>query len=132
MQKIKNLVYSSTKQLIRFGIVGVINTIITISIIFILSNIYNVYYIISNGVGYIAGFINSFLMNKFWTFQSKGNVLKESYWFIIVFFISYGIQLLILYYLHESLKINENLSQILSMIFYTLVNFILNKFLTFR
>ncbi len=132
MQKFKSFIYSSTKQFIRFGIVGVINTLITISIIFILSNVYNVHYIISNIIGYIAGFMNSFLMNKFWTFQSKGNFLKESYWFILVFLISYALQVLILYYLHGILKINENLSQILSMICYTLVNFILNKFLTFR
>ncbi|GIX41674.1 MAG: polysaccharide biosynthesis protein GtrA [Leptospiraceae bacterium] len=129
---LKNTFYRTTKQFVKFGIVGIINTIITLSIIFILSNYYDVHYIISNAIGYIAGFINSFIMNKFWTFKSKGNVFKESIWFIIVFLISYGIQLIVLYYLHGILNYNENLSQILSMIVYTVVNFLLNKFLTFR
>lgn len=132
MQKLKTFIYTNIKQFLRFATVGMINTIITISIIFILSNIFNIYYIISNVVGYVAGLINSFIMNKFWTFQSKGNFLKESYWFFVVFLISYILQLMVLYYFHEIVKFNENLSQILSNIFYTLVNFTLNKLLTFR
>jgi len=128
----KDFLLTTLQQGIKFGIVGIINTFITLMIIFILSNYYHIYYIFSNAIGYIAGFINSFIMNKLWTFRSKGKILKESLLFVIAFFISYGIQLIILFYLHEILGYSENISQIISMIFYTLANFMINKFLTFR
>jgi len=130
--RLKEQLLKTISQFIKFGIVGLINTLITLTTIFILSNYLNVYYIYSNFIGYLLGFINSFIMNKFWTFRSYGNLYKESVLFLIVFLVCYLIQLSFLYYLHGIKQLNENLSQIISMIVYTLANFLLNKFLTFK
>jgi len=130
--QLKQQLFKTTSQLIKFGIVGVINTLITLTTIFVLSNYLNVYYIYSNCIGYLLGFINSFVMNKFWTFQSQGNIYKESLFFLLVFLVCYIIQLSVLYYLHGIRQYNENLSQLISMVVYTLANFLLNKFLTFK
>ena len=83
-------------------------------------------------IGYTFGFINSFIWNKFWTFKSKNFQTKEAVLFIFVFLISYAIQFILLLFLKEVIHIKVELAQILAMIFYTIINFLGNKYLTFK
>ena len=119
------------KQLFKYGIVGVFNTVITLATIFIVTHLLKNPYL-ANGIGYILGFCNSFIMNRFWTFKSTGSVKKESFTFIIIFGICYLIQLGIFYTLNAKLNLNTNWAQIIAMVFYTVINFLGNKFVTFK
>lgn len=120
------------REFIKFLITGVINTTITLGIIFLMYNFFGIHYVLSNAIGYVLGFINSFLMNKFWTFKSKGSLIKQFFVFLKVFLVCYLFQLAFLYYFSEELLLEKNISQILSMIIYTIANFLFNKFLTFK
>lgn len=120
------------REFIKFLITGVINTTITLGIIFLMYNFFGIHYVLSNAIGYALGFINSFLMNKFWTFKSKGGLIKQFFVFLKVFLVCYLFQLAFLYYFSEELLLEKNISQILSMIIYTIANFLFNKFLTFK
>ena len=119
-------------QFLKFGIVGLLNTLITLSIIFILMKLLHVSYRISNIIGYIFGLSNSFIWNKFWTFKSKIFSAREIILFLLVFLVSFGLQFLILNLLVEIIHINEDLSQIFAMIFYTIINFFGNKYITIK
>ena len=130
--KKKNNVSRIIRQFIKYGLVGVLNTILTISIIFIFMKLLNASYIISNAVGYLFGFINSFILNKIWTFKSKKSIGKESFYFILIFIICYSFQLVFLVILKEKLLVNPEYAQIIAMVFYTIINFTGNKFITFR
>lgn len=120
------------KQAIKFSMVGLINTGITIGSIFILTKLFSVNYVVANGIGYILGLINSFLMNRSWTFKSAGNVGNQGLKFLIVFGICYCSQLLFLIILKEKIGLNPDYAQIISMVFYTGLNFVLSKFYTFK
>lgn len=120
-------------QMVKYGLVGVINTLITAIIILLLMNGFGVSYKASNAVGYVAGFINSFILNKKWTF--KGNhdsTLRQLFKFGAVFAICYALQLGLVVFMVENLNINENISQLAGMVFYTFVGFVLNKLFTFK
>ena len=119
------------KQFFKFSIVGILNTFIGLGTILILYNIYSVNYVLANVVGYILGLINSFIWNKKWTFKSKGPFSKEIIPFLITFIISYFANLVSVIFIVEVLKINPNISQVISMGIYTAVNFILNRKWTF-
>jgi putative flippase GtrA len=69
------------KQILKFIIIGLLNSLITLAIIYFLFNIYKMDYRIANAVGYIIGFINSFIWNKLWTFKSNKNFLIEAFFF---------------------------------------------------
>ena len=73
------------------------------------------------------GLINSFVLNKYYTFKSTNSWKKEILPFIVVFLISYSISHIFLIYLVEKLIINENIAILFSMIAYTIIGFILNK-----
>ena len=127
-----NKIIKTIEQFAKFGMVGVLNTIITISVIFIFMKLFHVSYIISNAVGYLFGFINSFILNKIWTFKSKKSIGSESFFFVLIFIICYSLQLILLVILKEKLQIMPEYAQIISMIFYSIINFSGNKFITFK
>ena len=122
----------SFRQFFKYGIVGVVNTLITLAAIFILMEFIGVHYVAANAVGYILGFINSFIMNKIWTFESKGNTSKEILSFVLIFLVSYAFQLLLLILIKEKIGISAEIAQVVAMIFYTIISFIGNKSFTFR
>jgi putative flippase GtrA len=119
------------RQFFKYSVVGLINTIIGLGIIFVLFNVYKVNYVFSNVIGYTFGLINSFILNKRWTFRSTNHYSREIIPFIIIFAISYFTNFLTLIVNIEVFKINPNLSQVLSVIVYSITNFLLNKKWTF-
>lgn len=120
------------QQFVKFGLVGVINTLITLGAIYVLRNVFDVAKYPSNFIGYLLGFCNSFILNRIWTFQSKGSVKKDTTLFIIVSVATYILQVGILAFLSHTLKINEGWATIIANIFYTVIGFAGNKFITFR
>lgn len=119
-------------QFIKFGIVGVSNTLLTAIIIWLLLRVFHCSAYLSNFIGYIVGLANSFFWNRKWTFESKSNVSVTVFKFIITFAISYSIQLGNLYLLLHFTHIDSYLCQLLSIVVYTIINFELNKYYTFK
>ncbi|MFT3751937.1 MAG: GtrA family protein [Paludibacter sp.] len=119
-------------QFIKFGIVGVSNTLLTLITIWILLKVFLWSDYASNIIGYIVGLVNSFIWNRKWTFNSSTKVKDTILKFIITFAISYCIQLGFLYILLHYSNIDSYFCQILSTGFYTIVNFLFNKFYTFK
>jgi putative flippase GtrA len=89
-------------------------------------------YLIANAVGYVLGFLNSFILNKLWTFRSNKPFAREGMFFILMFAICYSLQLLFLIFLKEKLQISPEYAQVIAMIFYAILNFAGNKMITFK
>ena len=87
--------YTFIKQFFKFIIVGIINTLLTFLTFKILTDILFINDSISNILSYIIGLINSFILNKLWTFKSKIISLKEFIYFIIIFLISFSLQFIV-------------------------------------
>jgi putative flippase GtrA len=119
-------------QFIKFGIVGVSNTLLTAGVIWILMKVFHCSDYVSNFIGYIIGLTNSFIWNRKWTFESKTKVSVTVFKFIVTFAISYAVQLGNLYALLHLTHIDPYYCQLLSIVVYTLINFILNKYYTFK
>jgi putative flippase GtrA len=119
-------------QAMKFGLVGVLNTGITLGMIFVLMKGLRVHYALSNCIGYALGFLSSFVFNKKWTFQSKGNVSREGVLFGAVFGVCYLIQLGALLLMKETMNIKADYAQLLAIAVYTGLNFMLNKLITFK
>ncbi|MBI9099492.1 MAG: GtrA family protein [Spirochaetaceae bacterium] len=119
-------------QGMKFIIVGFLNTGITMGTIFVLTRLFKVHYIPANATGYTAGLINSFIWNRNWTFKSRGNALRQTLFFLLAFGICYTLQLTLVLLLVEYYSMNPDIAQIMGMIVYTGLNFLINKLITFR
>jgi putative flippase GtrA len=118
-------------QAIRYAIVGVSNTLIGLGSIFCLMYFFSVNPLIANILGYTIALSNSFVLNKIWTFKHKSKDLKTIFNFLIIFIVSYLIQLFFLVLL-INLGLNPYLSQVASTTVYVFTGFIGNKFVTFK
>ena len=74
---------------VRFIIVGVLNTLIGLSVIFICLNLAGLGYWTSTIIGNAVGAVNSYVMNKRFTFQSKASVSSTLWRFMLVTVICY-------------------------------------------
>ncbi|MCC8154470.1 MAG: GtrA family protein [Tannerellaceae bacterium] len=121
------------KQAIKYGVVGAINTAITAGVIWVCMKCFGVNEEISNALGFIAGVVNSFIWNKRWTFQSSHSWAKDGARFLIAFAICYPLQLGVFMYLKTIFTtIDPYYLQLVGMGVYTVANFLLNKFYTFK
>ena len=119
-------------QFVKFGVVGVSNTLLTALTIWFLLRVFHFSDYLSNIIGYIIGLTNSFIWNKKWTFRSNLKVKDTVFKFIITFAICYLIQLGNLYILLHYTTLDSYICQLLSIVVYTIFNFLLNKYYTFK
>lgn len=144
-------------ELFKYGIVGISNTLVTAIIIWVMMRFVfritheeeasSMVLSVSNFIGYAAGVINSFVWNRNWTFKSKNNWKKEFLMFIGMFFLSYIPQLILINLLNtyaefptiqftllsRDILINHAyICQLIGIVFFTVLNFICNKYFTFR
>jgi putative flippase GtrA len=120
------------KQALKYGIVGISNTLITAVIIWVMMKTLSCSAILSNITGYAAGVLNSFIWNKKWTFARSGAWVRSALLFGLVFAVCYLLQLGLLLFLDRRLAIDPYYNQLIAMLFYTLINFLMNKYVTFK
>ena len=134
MKKLKILFFKLLDtSIVKYGLVGVINTLITGIIMLTLMNVFSVSLRLSNIIGYVAGFINSFILNKTWTFKAgQSSTLQQFLKFTGVFAVCFLLQHGLVILLAENLLINKNISTLIGMVFYTGVSYIFNKLFTFK
>ena len=73
------------KQAIRYGVVGVSNTLITAVVIWVMMKMAGCLDVLSNITGYAAGVLNSFVLNKKWTFKCTIGWTRGAVRFGVVF-----------------------------------------------
>lgn len=120
------------KQALKYGLVGVGNTLLTAAVIWVMMKMLGASDVVSNITGYVAGLVNSFIWNKQWTFKSNKGWVSSALRFGGVFIVCYLLQLAFLLYLNKTLDIDPYYNQLIAMAFYTVINFIMNKFYTFK
>lgn len=123
----------TVKQAIKYGIVGAGNTLITMIVIWVMMKLFGCREGLSNITGYVAGVLNSFIWNKQWTFKGSSTGWKNgSVRFGVVFGICYLLQWGLVTYLNATLTIDHYYNHLIGMVFYTLINFVMNKYYTFK
>lgn len=121
----------SIVQFLKFGIVGVANTAIGLGTYYLFLWL-GMNYLIANFLSWVISVFNAFYWNHRYVFQSSaswGRTLIRTY-------LSYGASMLagtdLLYILVEHLGCSEYLAPVLCLLLTVPLNFLLNKFWTFR
>ncbi|MEI7539416.1 MAG: GtrA family protein [Candidatus Saccharibacteria bacterium] len=125
---IKNLIQ---RKEVRFLIVGIINTAVGYGSYAILLSI-GTQYLIANTIATIIGIINSYLWNRFFTFNSKNKALAEIARFFSVYLVSYCFSMLFLYLIVGHFNINTYLAGVLNIISTTIISWYGHKNFSFK
>lgn len=134
MLTVRNQYIDKYKVVLKFGIVGVINTAVDF-IIFSLLSVLGVHYTISQIAGYSGGTLNSFILNKFWTFEAGENKKKstqEILQFVLVNMLSLVITEVGLSVLINNFSFNIYIAKICVIVLAQAVNYFSYKFWVFR
>jgi putative flippase GtrA len=120
-------------QFIKFGVVGLLNTFVHYLIFFLLFRIAGVEMITASALGYLLGVLNSFVLNRRWTFEVTGDGHRKDFVkFFSVNLISLAVNLLCLRMLVSSLQIWPELAQVIAIGCALLINFAGNRWWTFK
>lgn len=127
-------------KFLKFVLVGIINTIFGTAIMFLLYNLANFGYWGSSALSYILASILSFLLNKNFTFRNKESTVKTALRFtvniavcyLIAYSISKPIVTKILLNTSLSKSIVEQVSMLLGMALFTMLNYVGQRFFAFK
>lgn len=152
------VVSADFKQFYRFAIVGCLNVLISFavfilcykvwplaSLIFDLTGaagswisamlsgygIHSVDAAFANFCGYAAGMVNSFALNKIWTFQTRGNTLQQMHRFLTLNLVGLVLSTLLLFVFVDLLHGPHLVIWFISTSIVMVLNFYGNKFWTF-
>ncbi|MCE4050177.1 MULTISPECIES: GtrA family protein [Bacillaceae] len=115
----------------KFGIVGSLNTIIDFVVYALLTSV-GANYLLSQILSYSCGLLNSYFVNRTWTFKQKDKAsMKEFIRFLAVNAATLSLTLILLDFLYTKQGLNLLLSKFLVTAIGTIFNFIGTKMLVF-
>ena len=119
-------------QFFKFSAIGILNTGLHYGVFMVLYGLAEINYLIASTAGYCVGMINSYFMNRRWTFASDSDrVLGQLTRFVAVNVLALGTNAGLLYSLVTIINLQPQIAQIGAIIGSMSVNFICNKFWTF-
>ena len=123
---------------VKYNLIGIVNTGITLVTVWILYELLHWNLELSNFLGFVAGGVNSYIMNRRLNFKSKNSKRSEVVRFAIVFLAAYLVNLFVLESLKDSLPSAGNLlsagylANILANAAYVVVSYALYRYFVFR
>lgn len=124
---------SSFEQLTRYLITGFLSFGIEYLMFFILYHLLSVGYITANVIVYAVVFWINFLLNRFWSFKSQDNLLRQLKLYSLLFIFNLlVVNVFLMYVLSEIAGIPPLISKVLLMGVVVLWNFILYKKVIYR
>ncbi len=123
-------------QFVKFGLVGVSNTLVYYGIYSLLVH-FGCHYAIANGIGFVISVLNSYLWNSLFVFKKGEGKKRNSAATLVKTFISYALtglllQTLLLHLLIDVAGFSKYVAPLLCVCVTTPLNFLLNKFWSFR
>jgi putative flippase GtrA len=117
----------------KFGAVGVLNTTLDMGLFWLLHVKLGIPFIIANLMSYSVGVLNSFILNKMWTFVDtcdQGSIGRQLPAFLAINALSLGLSSLILWVCFEPMGVMT--AKLMATVVSFLVNFWANRTFVFH
>ena len=112
---------------------GGLNTLVDFIVFFLLTGSLNWPVISSQVISYSAGILNSYCINRRWTFQTRNRFFgQEMLWFIGVNLCVLGVSVLSMWVLTTQIGFGTILSKLCTTALTMVLGFVLNRLLVFR
>jgi len=115
------------KQIRRYLTTGFLSAGSEYMILFLLTRYIGLWYIISNTIALTVGFWISFLLNKYWSFNSRKGMIRQLILYGILFVINLGASNGIVYLLTEKAGFHFMFSKLFAMGMIVMWNFVIYR-----
>ncbi|WP_203978826.1 GtrA family protein [Geobacter sp. SVR] len=118
-------------QLTRFNLVGIVNTLLDFGLFFLLSGA-GMTYLLAQACSYGCGIVNSYMLNKYWTFGVTGTRVSELFRFVTVNLSALAASVLLVYLFHSPLRLPLVHAKVAATLLTMTISFCGSKFWVFR
>ena len=122
----------SSRQLIVYGMIGCMGASLDFIIFWLLTNRVGLHYQLSNFVGVLFGITNNFFLNAFFNFKMTDRLFVRFVSFLGVGLTGWGMSAGLLWAFIDRMVMENAYAKLLTILLVTAVQFVLNKFITFR
>jgi putative flippase GtrA len=121
-------------QVIKFSFVGILNTVLDVGIYLMLTHWlgFDTFPVLAKGIAYSIGMVNSFILNRTWTFNSNIKVGRAAGIFTLAQITALGVNAGIMALGLNLLQLPELVALGLATLAVFLWNFVINKWIVFR
>ena len=119
-------------KFLKFCVVGVTGTVVDFGLTWICKEKIKIPKFVANAIGFVVAATSNYFLNRWWTWGSTNSQVGVEYTkFFAVSLIGLGLNTLILYILHEKMKVNFWVSKVFATGVVMIWNFLANNFFTF-
>lgn len=123
-------------QFVKFGVVGLSNTLISLAVYYLFVWADPRLYMWGSAAGWVVSVLNAFYWSNRVVFKNESNTKKELFLRLLKSYLSYGstflLSQLLLWLEVEQWGVGEWLAPIVNLLITIPLNFLINKFWTFR
>ena len=124
--------YKKFRDLILYGIIGSCSSGLDFLLYTLFVTVFGWHYILSNCISVLGGIITSFTLNRNYNFKVKDKTKRRFSIFLTVGLCGMLLSSLILWVCISQLSMNKILSKLLSIVLVVVVQFLINKYVTFK
>lgn len=119
-------------DLILYGIIGCLSSGLDFCVYTFLVRIVGMNYLLANCISVVVGITTSFTLNRKYNFKVTDRTFRRFAIFFTVGICGMLLSNLILYVCIDKLMMDNIVSKLLSIVFVVLIQFLINKFVTFK
>lgn len=123
---------SSLHSFVKYGLVGVLGLLVDVGLFYLLHKIVGVNYVLANVISSSVAVIHNFFLNSFFTFKVTDQRWKRFLSFYLVALIGMGISSLMLILMVSVWHMDAVVSKVITIFFVAVIQFFVNKRITFR
>ena len=124
--------YNKYRELIKYCIIGCSGALLDFIVYTILLKAFGMNYLLANALSVTAGITNNFFLNAYLNFKVTDKLFKRFISFYLVGMLGLLISEILLYLLVDIMSMNSIIAKIITIFVITIVQFILNKTITFK
>ena len=121
-----------SRQFVRFCLVGLESTILNYGIFVVLYSFFGINYLIAGGTGFVSGTVFGYIFNKIYSFQSRRKDTIAFPIYFVVYSFSLVFTIISLKVLVDFFGINPLISNLITIIITTIINFFGTKIFAFK
>ena len=132
IKKLVTSLYSKFRNLILYGIIGCCTASLDFLIFTGLTQCTSIHYIIANVISCSTGILCSFLLNRKYNFKVTDHTMRRMVVFFSVGVFGLFLSSVILHFCVDDLNWGELISKLTSIVIVVIIQFFLNKYISFR
>lgn len=120
-------------KMVKFGITGVVNTAVDYAVFFLLARLLGFNAYAAQAVSYGAGMLNSYFVNRSWTFRTGARFFSpQLVRFVVTNLVVLGVSMLLLKFFMEILSVDMMLAKLITICVTMALNFVISRLWVFK